>query len=88
MNNIKAQLSVFFEEPFWIRIYERMEGSKIEACKITLGAEPKDYEIYCFLNEDWGMLKFNPPITGTELVQRKINPKRMQREISHHKRIM
>ena len=80
---ITAQLSVFFEEPFWIGIYERMEGKKIEACKITFGAEPKDYEIYSLLNENWINLRFSPPIIGTELAQRKINPKRMQREISH-----
>ena len=83
MNHVKAQLSVFFEEPFWIGVYERMEGNRIEACKIIFGSEPKDYEIYNFLNDNWYRLKFSPPIPGDELVERKINPKRMQREIAH-----
>jgi hypothetical protein len=82
MTRLKAQLSVFFEEPFWIGIYERMEENRIEACKIIFGSEPKDYEVYRFLNEDWKNLKFGPPIPGEDLEERRINPKRMQRDIA------
>jgi hypothetical protein len=82
MTRVKAQLSVFFEEPFWIGIYERMEENRIEACKITFGSEPKDYEVYRFLNENWKRLVFSPPVLGDNLEDRRINPKRMQREIA------
>jgi len=83
MTQVKAQLSVFFQDPFWIGIYERMENDKIEVCKITFGSEPKDYEVYGFLNENWKNFRFSPPVSGAALEDRKINPKRMQREISH-----
>jgi len=83
MNKVKAQLSVFFEEPFWIGIYERMEENRIEVCKITFGSEPKDYELYSFLDENWKNLTFSPPVPGTDLEEHRINPKRMQREIIH-----
>ncbi|MDD3168255.1 MAG: YjdF family protein [Eubacteriales bacterium] len=83
MTKMKAQLSVFFEEPFWIGIYERMEGKQIEVCKITFGSEPKDYEVYGFLNENWTNFKFSPAVPGTEWEERRINPKRMQRQIAH-----
>jgi hypothetical protein len=82
MTRLKAQLSVFFEEPFWIGIYERMEENRIEACKIIFGSEPKDYEVYRFLNENWKDLKFSPPVPGEDLEERRINPKRMQRDIA------
>jgi len=82
MTRLKAQLSVFFEEPFWIGIYERMEENRIEACKIIFGSEPKDYEVYRFLNENWKNLKFSPPVPGEDLDERRINPKRMQRDIA------
>lgn len=82
MTRVKAQLSVFFEDPFWIGIYERMEENRIEACKITFGSEPKDYEVYSFLNEYWKSFKFSPPVQGEDLEERRINPKRMQREIA------
>jgi hypothetical protein len=82
MTRVKAQLSVFFEDPFWIGIYERMEENRIEACKITFGPEPKDYEVYSFLNENWKNFKFSPPVPGEDLKERRSNPKRMQREIA------
>lgn len=71
-----------FEAPFWIGLYERYFDGKYEVCKITFGAEPKDYEIYEFLLKNWNNLKFSPPVKSEMIEQRKINPKRMQREIS------
>ncbi len=82
MEKIKAQLAIFFENPFWIGIYERREGNQIEVSKIIFGSEPKDYEVYSFLNVHWNSLQFSPPVPGNELTERKINPKRMQREIA------
>lgn len=84
MTKVKAQLSVFFEDPFWIGIYERLENDQIEVCKITFGSEPKDYEVYGFLGANWKNFRFSPPVQGGELEDRRINPKRMQREISRH----
>ena len=50
-------------------------------CKITFGSEPKDYEVYELLLKNWHKLKFSPPIQAEVAIERKINPKRMQREI-------
>ena len=36
-----SSLTVFFEDPFWVGVYERTDGGRYEACKITFGAEPK-----------------------------------------------
>ena len=52
-------------------------------CKITFGAEPKDYEIYDFLLKNWKKLKFSPPIKSEIMEEKKINPKRLQREINN-----
>ena len=51
-------------------------------CKITFGAEPKDYEVYDFLLKNWHKLKFSPPVKAEKIEEQKINPKRMQREIN------
>lgn len=77
----KSSLTVLFENPFWIGLYERMSGNRYEVCKITFGAEPKDYEVYDFFLKNWRKLKFSPPMKAEKLEERKINPKRMQREI-------
>jgi len=78
---IKNILTILFENPFWIGLYERIDGDKYEVCKITFGAEPKDYEVYDFLLKNWHKLKLSPPVKIDKIEERKINPKRMQREI-------
>jgi len=74
-----------FETPFWVGIYERFCSDGYEVCKITFGAEPKDYEVYDFLLKNWRTLKFSPPVRIEDadiLEGRKINPKRLRREIN------
>ena len=79
---IQSSLTVLFENPFWIGLYERMNGNRYEVCKITFGAEPKDYEVYDFFLKNWHKLKFSPPVKTGKIGERKINPKRMRREIN------
>ena len=81
---MKCSLTILFESPFWIGLYERIDENKYEVCKITFGAEPKDYEVYEFLLKNRDKLKFSPSIEIETAQDRKINPKRMQREISSH----
>ena len=78
----KSSLTILYENPFWIGLYERFDNGTYEVCKITFGAEPKDYEIYDYLLQNWHKLKFSPPIKTDKTKDRKINPKRMQREIN------
>ena len=80
---MKSSLTILFETPFWIGLYERIDGDRYEVCKITFGAEPKDYEVYDFLLQNWRTLKFSPPLKADRIEERKINPKRMQREINN-----
>lgn len=60
--SVKSSLTVMFEAPFWIGVYERFDEGYYEVCKITFGSEPKDYEVYDFLLKNWNSLKFSPPI--------------------------
>lgn len=79
---MRCCLTVLFENPFWIGVVERVDNNKYEVCKITFGAEPKDYDVYVFLLENWHRLKFSLPVNADSVEERKINPKRMQREIN------
>ena len=81
MNKTMALLTVFFSEPFWVGIYERESSGCYEACKITFGSEPKDNEVYAFLLKNWSRLKFSPSVETSASLERRINPKRMQRDI-------
>lgn len=79
--DMTATLTVYFEEPFWVGVYERRTQNHLEACKITFGAEPKDYEVYEYFLMNWSKLHFSPPVEDCTAAERKLNPKRMQRAI-------
>ena len=78
----KSSFTILFENPFWIGLHERVRDGTYEVCKITFGAEPKDYEVYSFLLQNWNKLRFTLPIKTEKIEKRKINPKRLQRQIS------
>lgn len=84
MTYIESKLTVFFEEPFWVGVYERSINGFLEVSKITFGAEPKDYDIYKYILLNFNKLKFSKPIKKDKVtINKKINPKRMQRLISN-----
>ena len=75
---MKASLTVFFEDPFWVGVFERMEEGKLSVCKVTFGAEPKDYEVWNYVLYHYYGLVFSPAI---EMGARQTadNPKRRSR---------
>ena len=79
MESSYAKLTILFEDPFWIGLYERGGGGAYEVCKITFGAEPRDQEVYAFLLEHWRRLRFSPPVQAGERAHRPDNPRRRQR---------
>ena len=82
MGTSVSRLTVLFEEPFWIGFYERLDGGRYEVCKILFGVEPKDYEVYDFLLQNWSCLRFSPSIEADVTEAHRVNPKRMQRQVS------
>lgn len=82
MQKNESKLTVFFEDPFWVCVYERISDSELEVCKITFGAEPKDCEIFEFFLNSFNKLRFCPPFKAEEKQEAKTNPKRVQREIN------
>ncbi|MGN0997066.1 MAG: YjdF family protein [Candidatus Ventricola sp.] len=79
MDESCAWLTVYFEDPFWVGVFERVEGGRLCACKVTFGAEPKDAEVWGFLLTHYDQLRFSPAVEAVRR-QEPSNPKRMQRE--------
>ena len=48
MQKSRGSFTVFFEDPFWVGVYEREEPGGLTACRVVFGAEPKDGEIYAW----------------------------------------
>ena len=80
MNKCIGRLTVFFEAPFWVGVFERISDNKLSVCKVIFGAEPKDYDVYDFILKNYYKLKFSSDVkTQTKRVIN--NPKRLQRNI-------
>ena len=80
MDKVSGKLTVFFEGPFWVGVFERVSDGKLSVCKVTFGAEPKDYEIYDFVLKNYFRLRFSPAV-ATNVKEAGRNPKRVQREV-------
>ena len=78
MDKTSEKLTVYFEEPFWVGVFERVDNNKLSVCKVTFGAEPKDYEIWEFILKYYYDLKFSP-VVETAIKQVADNPKRRSR---------
>ena len=80
MDKVTGRLTVYFEEPFWIGVFENITESELSVCKVAFGAEPKDYEIYDFVLKNYYYLQFSPAV-ATDVKDTARNPKRIQREV-------
>ena len=80
MEKVTSSLVVYFEDPFWVGMFSRMEDGKESFCKVTFGGEPKDNEILAFILEQYAHLSFSEgtPYEAKHLAK---NPKRRQRQI-------
>lgn len=78
---VSIKFTVFFEDIFWVGVFEKVSFNKYEVSKVVFGAEPKDYEVYDFILKHFYDLKFSNFLSIDEPKDKKVNPKRLQREI-------
>ena len=79
MNRVSGKLTIYFEDPFWVGVFERIENRKLLVAKVTFGVEPKDYDVLEFINRNYYHLQFSPAVE-TVVKDTKKNPKRAQRD--------
>ena len=51
MDKVNGKLTVYFEEPFWVGVFEHIEDGKLSVAKVTFGAEPKAYEVQEYIQK-------------------------------------
>jgi len=73
-------LTVLFEDPFWIGLFEVTDEEGLHVCKVTFGAEPTGQEIIEFVEKNWHKLKYSEGIETTSTLEIKKSPKRQLRE--------
>ena len=79
MDRASGKLTIYFEDPFWVGVFERIENRKLSVAKVTFGVEPKDYDVLEFINRNYYHLQFSPAVE-TVVKDTKKNPKRAQRD--------
>jgi hypothetical protein len=85
MGMISGRLTVFFDEPFWVGVFERVCDGKLSTAKVTFGALPSEQEIYGFVLKNYSSLEFGPTVDApAERTQS--NPKRARREAQRQAR--
>ena len=77
---MRISLTVFFEDPFWVGVFDRIDDGKLSVCKVTFGAEPKDYDVWEFILQNYDRMVFSPAVE-TETKQTADNPKRRLRNV-------
>lgn len=79
METTGVRLTVFFEDPFWVGVFERRDGSGLSVSRVVFGAEPKDAEVWDFVLHGYYRLHFSPAVEAPAR-EHAVNPKRMQRQ--------
>lgn len=49
MDKVSIKVTVFFEMPFWVGVFEQISQEKLSVCKVTFKTEPKDYGSYSIM---------------------------------------
>lgn len=83
MSKVTGRFTVYFEDPFWVGAFERIDNGKLSAAKVTFGVEPKIFEVYDFAMKHYYDLQFSPAVEFAVRESGK-NPKRRQREVRKH----
>ena len=77
-----VKLTVLFNEPFWIGVFEIQDGDLYMVSKVTFGFEPNDTEVHEFIIKYYYKLRFSKQESQeNDMRLKKVNPKRQQREI-------
>ena len=75
-----SSLTIMFENPFWIGLFERIDQQGLSVCKVTFGAEPTDKEVLEFVDKNWHRLQFSQSVETSSVLETKNSPKRQLRE--------
>ena len=80
MDQTGCCLTVWFEEPFWVGMFERTDGGRLSVAKVVFGAEPKDVEVYAYVLRHYNGLIFSPAVVACVKAMPR-SPKRQLRDV-------
>jgi hypothetical protein len=78
---MEGKLTVYFDPPFWVGIFEKIENDQCQVARQVFGAEPTAPELIRFALENYTSLKFSQPALMDPEKNKPGNYKRRMREI-------
>jgi hypothetical protein len=78
---MEGKLTVFFESPFWVGIFERTESGKYQAARFVFGAEPTEPQLIQFALTEFLLLRFSDPVDKAKSHEGVVNYKRRMRDV-------
>jgi len=78
---MEGKLTVYFEDPFWVGVFERDDETGYCVSRVVFGPEPTNAELYEYIKREYVNLDFGRKIEDQVRIVRKKNFKRMQREV-------
>lgn len=79
MDQIISQMTVCFEDPFWVGISECSCRGIYEVSRIVFGAKPKEEEVYDLIIRKYRKFYYGSCLETEPAAVRRENPKRAQR---------
>jgi hypothetical protein len=78
---VTCQLTVLFEDPFWVGIFEQTSECGYSVARVVFGAEPTDIEVYQTVCGRYTSVRYSEPVpTNSRSAPPQVNFKRKQRE--------
>ena len=62
MDEISCKLTVFFEDPFWVGVFEQSLDGQMQVAKVTFGTEPSDQMVLHWILRQFHLLVFSPAV--------------------------
>jgi hypothetical protein len=78
---MEGKLTVIYESPYWVGIFERTNGDTYQATRFIFGAEPTDPQLLQFALTVFPGLQFSRPAEISAVQSREVNFKRRMRQV-------
>jgi hypothetical protein len=59
---MEGKCTIFFEDPFWVAVFERADGEGYSTARYVFGAEPGQAELLEFAKQHFQALIFSQPL--------------------------
>jgi hypothetical protein len=83
---MEGKLTVYFDPPFWVGIFEKIEENQYLVARYVFGAEPTEAQMIQFGLSHFSKLNFSHPQRIVPVVDKPVNYKRRMRQVREQMR--